>query len=290
VSASGWTIDELLCCVMARQIEDGDVLLEGIGTFLPTAAYELARAIHAPRVTIFSPLTGSYRDAAVPLGLDHYEAAVARAANRTISYAEMALWHLPAYLPRRPERWKEFLRPAQVDPRGNTNNVLIREGDHPAVRLPGAVGVPDSMSLHEQVFLYLPRHERRAFAPRVDVVSGVGGDGLGGEVRRTRAERLMSELGVFDFEEQGLTAVSLHRGVSIERVRASTAIPVHAPVEVPETEAPSDAELEALRETIDPLGLRRLEFLPSRQRLVVLRSLLDGDRLRPVPATILGVA
>jgi acyl CoA:acetate/3-ketoacid CoA transferase beta subunit len=290
VSAPGWTIDELLCCVLARQIEDGDVLLEGIGTFLPTAAYELARATHAPRLTIFSPLTGSYRDSPLPLGLDHYETAVARAATRMISYAEMVLWHLPAYLPRRPERWKEFLRPAQVDRQGHTNNVLIRESAGPDVRLPGAVGVPDSMSLHEQVFLYLPRHERRAFAERVDVVSGVGGDGLGGEVRRTRAERLVTELGVFEFGSEGLSAVSLHPGVKLARVRACTAIPVQGGLEVRETEPPTEIELEALRQTIDPLGLRRLEFLPSRQRLVVLRSLLDGERLRPVPATVLGMA
>lgn len=280
--ATDWTIDELLCCAMAREIDDGDVVLEGIGTFLPTAAYELARVTHAPRLTIFSPLTGSYRDVPLPLSLERYETSVAHAATRTISYAEMVLWHLPAYLPRRPERWKEFLRPAQVDRHGHTNNVLVRRGDRPPVRLPGAVGVPDSMSLHEQVLLYLPRHEPRVFVERVDVLSGVGGDGLGGAIRRTRAERILTDLGVFEFGPQGPRVVSLHPGVTIDQVRACTPLPVQAQDTVPETDPPSDAELEALRETIDPLGLRTLEFLPSKERVAALRALLSGSAPAPV--------
>jgi acyl CoA:acetate/3-ketoacid CoA transferase beta subunit len=281
-----WTTDELLCCVMARQIEDGDVVLEGIGTFLPAAAYELARMLHAPRLTVFSPLTGSYRDVALPLSLDHHETAVAQAATRTISYSEMVLWHLPAYLPRRPERWKEFLRPAQVDRRGHTNNVLVRRGPRPAVRLPGAVGIPDSMSLHEQVLLYLPRHEPRTFVERVDVLSGVGGDGLGDGIQRTRAELMVTDLGIFDFGSEGPRVVSLHPGVTIDQVRAATPIPVEATGTVPETDPPTDAELEALRSTVDPLGLRRLEFLPSRARIAALRSLVRGEPRSAEPARL----
>lgn len=291
MTAPGWTTDELLCCVMARLVENGDVVLEGIGTFLPAAAYELARAIHAPRLTIFSPLTGSYRDVPVPLSLDRYETAVAQAAARTISYVEMVLWHLPAYLPRRPERWKEFLRPAQVDRLGHTNNVLVRRGDRPVVRLPGAVGIPDSMALHEQVLLYLPRHEPRAFVERVDVLSGVGGDGLGGEIRRTRPERMVTDLGVFDFGPDGPRVVSLHPGVTVEQVRACTPIRVEVADTISETEPPTEAELEALRETVDPLGLRRLEFLPSRRRVAALRSLVGGGATRrPTPVAFPGPA
>jgi len=290
VIASDWTIDELLCCVMSRQIENGDVVLEGIGTFLPAAAYELARATHAPQLTIFSPLTGSYRDVALPLSLDGYESAVARAATRTISYAEMVLWHLPAYLPRRPERWKEFLRPAQVDRLGHTNNVLVHRADGSVVRLPGAVGIPDSMALHEQVLLYLPRHEPRAFVERVDVLSGVGGEGLGGGIGRTRAERLVTDLGVVDFGPHGLRVVSLHPGVTIDQIRASTPLPLTAPDTLPETDPPTEAELEALRETIDPRGLRTLEFLPSRERVTALRSLVSDERRQDEPVSNLGTA
>ncbi|MCW3065564.1 MAG: ketoacid-CoA transferase [Solirubrobacterales bacterium] len=277
MSAPGWTIDELMCAVMARQIDDGDVVLEGIGTFLPAAAYELARATHAPRLTIFSAITGSFRDVALPLRLHGNESAAAAAATRTISYTEMVLWHLPAYLPRRPERWKEYLRPAQVDRFGHTNNVRIHRVGRGPVRLPGAVGIPDTMALHEQVHLYLPRHEPRVFTERVDVLSGVGGDGLGGEITRTRAERLVTDLGLFEFAGGALQVVSLHPGATLEQVRARTPIAVEAPDVPRETEPPTDGELDALRGTVDPLGLRTLEFLTSRERNVAIRALVEAD-------------
>jgi acyl CoA:acetate/3-ketoacid CoA transferase beta subunit len=269
-----WTIDELLCVAMAREIESGDVVLEGIGTFLPSAAYELARATHAPELTVFSPLTGGYRDVPLALGLDDHETAAARATTRKIDYAEMVLWHLPAYLPRRPERWKEFLRPAQIDRAGNTNNVSVRSPTGREVRLPGGVGIPDTMALHERVFLYLPRHEARAFVERVDVISGAGA-GLGGTIRRTAPQRLITDLGVFDFVEGGPRVVSLHPGVEMDDVRTRTGIAVAADAEPQTTKAPTPAELDLLRTSIDPLGLRTLEFIPSRDRVAALRAMRE---------------
>jgi glutaconate CoA-transferase, subunit B len=266
-----WTIDELMCVAMAREIDDGDVVLEGIGTFLPSAAYELARASHAPGLTIFSPTTGGYRAQPVPLTLDGYERALDAAASRRLSYTEMVLWHLPAYLPRRPERYKEFLRPAQLDPSGNTNNVCVRAPSGRVVRLPGGVGIPDTMALHERVLLYLPRHEPRVFVERLDVVSGVGGDGVDERVRRTAPPRLITELGVFELGAGGMRAVSLHPGVRAEDVRARTAIAVGVAPRLPVTEPPTAEQLALLREVVDPQRLRELEFLPSRERREALR-------------------
>jgi acyl CoA:acetate/3-ketoacid CoA transferase beta subunit len=271
VSAT-YTIDELMCVAMAREIDDGDVVLEGIGTFLPTAAYELARASHAPGLTIFSPTTGGYRTQPVPLTLEAYERALHDAASRTLSYTEMVLWHLPAYLPRRPERYKEFLRPAQLDPLGNTNNVRVRAPGGRAVRLPGGVGIPDTMALHERVLLYLPRHDARVFVPRLEVLSGVAGDGVDERVRRTAPPMLITELGVFELGTPGMRAVSLHPGVTIDDVRERTPIAVGAASEPGATEPPGAVELALLRDVVDPQGLRELEFLPSRERLQALRA------------------
>jgi glutaconate CoA-transferase, subunit B len=276
VKRTAWTVDELLCVTMAREVADGDVVLEGIGASLLSAAYELARATHAPRLTVFSPATGTYRDVPLSLTLDDHARASVAAATGVVSYADMVLWHLPAYLPRRPEGWKEFLRPAQVDRYGHTNNVRIDRVGGVPVHLFGAVGIPDTMALHEQVHLYLPRHEPRVFVDRVHVLSGVGADGLGGEIRRTRAERLHTEFGVFEFADGALRVVSLHPGTTLAHVRDHTPIPVVAERAVPETESPTEEELRLLRDEIDPLGLRRLEFLPHRERLVALRSVLTS--------------
>lgn len=258
-----YSVAELMCVAMSREVADGDVVLEGIGTFLPSAAYELALASHAPGLTIFSPTTGGYRRRAAPLSLAGYERALDQAAGGKVDYIEMVLWHLPAYLVRRPERFKEFLRPAQVDPRGNTNNVSVTRPDGRSIRLPGAVGVPDTMGLHERVLLYLPRHESRVFVPNVEVLSGVGSDG-------SRPVRLVTDLGVFGFGASGMEAISVHPGVTLDQVRERTGIPVGAPARIELTEPPTAEQLALIREAVDPEGLRELEFLGSRDRMRVL--------------------
>ena len=47
-------IDQMVV-TMAHLIDDGDFLAEGIGTFLPTSAYMLAKHTHAPDCTSLCP-------------------------------------------------------------------------------------------------------------------------------------------------------------------------------------------------------------------------------------------
>jgi hypothetical protein len=49
--------------------------------------------------------------------------------------------------------------------------------------------------------------------------------------------------------------VSLHPGVTLDQVVEHTGFELVIPERVPETRAPSDAELRLLRERIDPEGL-----------------------------------
>ena len=56
-----------------------------------------------------------------------------------------------------------------------------------------------------------------------------------------------------------MRVVSLHPGVTLERVQEKTGFVVHAEGEIPVTPAPTAEELRLIREVIDPQGLRRLE-------------------------------
>src|SRR5439155_238194 len=47
---------EHIVAAIVSEIDDGDVLLEGIGTFLPTSAYMLAQATHAPHAVRLCPV------------------------------------------------------------------------------------------------------------------------------------------------------------------------------------------------------------------------------------------
>jgi glutaconate CoA-transferase subunit A len=48
--------------------------------------------------------------------------------------------------------------------------------------------------------------------------------------------------------------------------------------ELQETEPPTPRELRAIREEIDPLGIRRLEFVPGRDRMALIEELLESEQ------------
>ena len=86
-----------------------------------------------------------------------------------LGFAAGAADILPKYRP------KEFFRPAQVDSRGNFNNIAFgKDYQRPRMRLPGSGGIPDVTPLYDHSFLYVPRHSRLTFAAKIDFLSGLG--------------------------------------------------------------------------------------------------------------------
>jgi len=120
-------------------------------------------------------------------------------------------------MPGRKGKWKEFLRPAQVDATGRTNNVAIGPYAAPRVRLPGAAGLPDGMPLEPALYMYVPRHDRNAFVERVDFVSGPGlQDGA-------HPLMIISNLAIMRFAADGVLEVeTLLPGATEEQVRDNT--------------------------------------------------------------------
>ena len=55
-----FTPDEMMVVCMARQIEDGEVIVQGLATPLVGAAYLLARHTHAPNLYILSAIVDNY--------------------------------------------------------------------------------------------------------------------------------------------------------------------------------------------------------------------------------------
>lgn len=274
--------DELLCSVISREIGDGDVLLEGIGTFLPSVAYELARRQHAPNALTFTPAGTVFRARSLVAALTTHEQAAIEAGLRRVTYGEIWQQYLSPYIGRESPLWKEFVRPAQVDCWGNTNNVVIGSYDKPDVRLPGAVGIPDGTSLERAIYLYAPRHSPRVLRSRCDFVSGLGWrrpDKERLDEKIGRSKMLVTDLCVIRFEPQeGALLHSVHPGVRVEDVRAATGFELIVR-DVEETEPPSDEQLELMRGELDPLGLRRLELYPGRARRSALRRALAGEEI-----------
>ena len=154
---------------------------------------------------------------------------------------------------------------SQIDRFGNQNIALIGDPEKPKVALLGMRGAPGNTINHPTSY-WIPNHSTKVFVEKVDVVSGIGYDraaALGPRASRFHEiRRVVSNLGVFDFEtpDHRMRLRSLHPGVSQDEVVAATGFELAIPDEVPETRAPSAAELALIRERIDPSGLREREI------------------------------
>jgi hypothetical protein len=74
-----------------------------------------------------------------------------------------------------------------------------------------------------------------------------------------------------------LQVTSLHPGVTLEQVQAATAFTIDAVADCGVTVPPTAEELRVLRTDVDPLGLRRLELAPAKERGPLLDSILQAE-------------
>jgi acyl CoA:acetate/3-ketoacid CoA transferase beta subunit len=281
--ATQYTIDELISVCIARQVADGDVLVQGIATPLVMAGYLLAKHTHAPRVSFASAIGNALVDEPGTIGLTRVEDLWLSRALLTVGFTRIACEFLPRFQP------KEFFRPAQIDAAGNFNNVVIgADYERPRMRLPGCGGIADVTVYYREIYLYVPRHSRAVFVERIDFVSGLGhgpplsppfipparGGERGGEGGPCY---LVSNLGQFDFAHGRMRLIAHHPGVTVDKIRTKTGFPVEIAPDLRETEAPTAEKVRLLREVIDPLGIRRLETLSGAARKRALREILASE-------------
>jgi acyl CoA:acetate/3-ketoacid CoA transferase beta subunit len=255
---------------IARRIKPGDVAAQGISTPLVMAGYVLAKLTHAPDLRFASAIGQSLCQDWAPVGLARAEDLWLGKALTSVGFITVAADLLPRLHP------VEFLRPGQIDARGNFNNLAIgADYDHPRMRLPGSGGIPDVSVVYTSMQLYVPRHSRAVFVPQVDFVSGLGHS----SARRQGAGPvyLVSNLGQFDWHDGRLRVTSLHPGVNLTQVQAKTGFELLVAPDLGETVPPTAEELRLLREVVDPLGVRKLETLGGAARKALLREILAAE-------------
>ncbi|GAA2005378.1 CoA-transferase [Nocardiopsis rhodophaea] len=147
---------------------------------------------------------------------------------------------------------------AQLDRHGRSNISCIGDWSKPTAQLLGARGAPGN-TMCSTTSYWIPRHTRRVFVDKVDMVSGVAAT----DAHDLR--RVVTDLGVLDVNGPGRTLqlVSLHPGVTVEEVCDNTGFDLHIPGNgVRTTRRPTAHELHLLRDVLDPEGLRARE-VPS---------------------------
>lgn len=267
MTENDWTIDDLLCVCIANQVEDGEVVAQGLATPLVAAGYLLAKHTDAPNLYFASAIGQSICSEGAPLGLATIEALWLDRSMGSFGFVQAAADLLPRIRP------KEFFRPAQVDPRGNFNNIAFgKDYQKPRLRLPGTGGIPDVTPVISDIYLYVPRHSRVTFVPELDFMSG-----LGHHPDRRRGQGplyLVTDLGQFDFKDGRMRLTHTHPGVEISRVQAKTGFEFELAPDLEETPPPTPEQLRLLQEVIDPLGIRGLERLSGPARKARLREIL----------------
>jgi glutaconate CoA-transferase subunit B len=141
-----------------------------------------------------------------------------------------------------------FLGGGQIDGQANLN--LIGTGEWPGtgVRFPGSFGSAFMYLMTPRTILFREEHSPRVLVPRVDNVSapGVSEPGV---FRRGTAQALVTGKCVFRFdpEHARFALESTHPGESVQSIRAATGFEFDVADAVPETPAPTGAELALLR-------------------------------------------
>jgi len=268
--ATDTTRDELMCVCISRQIVDGEAVGQGIATPLVMAGVILAKLTHAPNILLASAIGQSVCRDWTPLGLARVEEQWIGKGLILLTFSEIACELLPRV------KMKEFFRPAQIDSRGNFNNVFVGTNyDRPQMRLPGSGGIADVTAYNDKSCLYVPRHSRAVFAEPIDFVSGLGHrpDRIDG----TGPVYLVSNLGQFDYADGRMRLTTFHPGESIAKIQAKTGFPLDVAPDARETEPPTVEEVRLLREQIDPLNVRKMEMLSGAQRKALIRDILRRE-------------
>ncbi len=250
-SGKPYETQEIMAVVMARALRDGEMVGTGAGSAVARAACRLAQLLHAPSLSYLAGGSGAINPYSEPLPASScdYGNLLCEA---VIPIADM----INSVGSNRVDVF--FCGGLQVDKHGNLNLSLVGDPARPSLRGPGSAALPLLASARRTI-IFMPDHNPRSFVEKVSFITAPGFLDGGESWRKVKAEGrypgdgpalLVSNLGVFDFEEESkaMRLVSLHPNITLEAVIAATGFELIIPPEVPTTSPPNPTELRLLRE------------------------------------------
>jgi hypothetical protein len=90
---------------------------------------------------------------------------------------------------------------------------------------------------------------------------------------------MITNLAYLDFDDttKRMKVGSIHPGINIEEIKNSTGFDLMIPEDLKETKPPTVKEIKALREKVDPLGIRKLEILSGTEREELLDEIISKE-------------
>jgi len=228
----------MMAAVAARELVDGEVVFVGIG--LPNLACNLARRLHAPNLVLI------YESGAVGATPSRLPVSIGDPALVTGSLMVCGMADVFQLFLQNGRIEVGFLGGAQVDRHANINTTVIGSYANPKVRLPGSGGAAE-IAIHAQRILIVAKLSPRAFPERVDFLTSPG----------HRVAKVITDKGVLerDGTDGELVLAALYPGVDVADVQAGVGWPLRARPKLGRLDAPTAAELQLLREVLDPKRL-----------------------------------
>jgi glutaconate CoA-transferase subunit A len=272
------TVDEIMVCWLANQFTDDSICSAGAVSPLAVTSYLLAKATHAPKMSIMMTSGGLVDIALRPMLLGLGESLDTASAPVQCGGEDTYRWYY-----QQGRVTCEVVASAQIDRHARTNNIEVMSPKGRRVRLPGQGGMADVADLHRDFLLYQTRQSTLSFVESVNRVSA--SRYLKSPQERLRAGlvpgeiRLVTNLGCYEYEDDfdELVLTSVHPGVTVDEVRAATGFSLNVSNQLVVTSLPSPQMLQILRDEVDPLGIRRLEFVPAQERAVLLADCIAAE-------------
>ena len=227
-----------MAAVAARELVDGEVVFVGIG--LPNLACNLARRLHAPNLVLI------YESGAVGATPSRLPVSIGDPALVTGSLMVCGMADVFQLFLQNGRIAVGFLGGAQVDRHANINTTVIGSYAKPKVRLPGSGGAAE-IAIHAQRILIVAKLSPRVFPERVDFLTSPG----------HRVAKVITDRGILERDAKNgeLVLAALYPGVEVAQVQAGVGWPLRARPQLARIEPPSAAELQLLREVLDPKRL-----------------------------------
>jgi len=272
------TVDELMAVRIARLLDNESFASAGAVSPLANVAFRLAKATHAPHLFIGTFSCGHVDVAAGTMTLSLLEAMDSGSAVAHCGGDDTYSTYYQAGIVTH-----EIIGAAQIDACGRTNNLELTKPSGGKLRLPGQGGMSDVANMHQNYVVYVTRHGKASLVESVEMVSSARGVISAAERAATGYRPgdtyLVTNLCVFRYNEKAgqLVVTETIPGVTRDTIIAETGFKVIFSDDCKEMAAPTAEELRILREEIDPLGIRRLEFVSAKDRGALLDEILKRD-------------
>ncbi len=243
-------VDRIICAASDAWINDGEVLATGIG-IVPRLAASMSMLTTNPDLMMTDSEAWLVSEP-VPIGpRNGYQ--IKREGWMGFARIFDNVWSGKRHA---------MVGPTQEDRFGQANISMIgSDYDKPKSMMLGVRGFPGNSISHANSF-FVPNHSTKVFVSgEVDMVASVGYNparlARGWSLDEIDVRLIFTNLAVIDFGGPNHQAQlrSVHPGVTVAQVQEATGFELHIPANVPETAAPTAAQL-ALLARLDPHNLR----------------------------------